>query len=104
EQHTVSGEKIPNPKRVRRVTRSNHSQPYEIGRLSKQLPARDKSLQNDVAQVGALVQYMPQRLSRDFKHLAVAPGDCTDDGRHACQMRDIACELSFPVDRDRLRL
>ena len=39
-----------------------------------------------------------------FVHLAVAPGDATDDGRQAGQMRDVARELALTMDGDRLPL
>jgi len=35
---------------------------------------------------------------------ALTPGNCSKDSGRACQMRDFACKLSLPVNRDRLRL
>ena len=56
----------------RRITRPDHTQADEIWGLAQQLATGDKSLKNDVAQAGTLVQHMAQGFSRDFEYLAVA--------------------------------
>src|ERR1700730_531847 len=47
---------------------------------------------------------MPQSLSRDLEHLAVASGDSTEDGRGPRPVRDTPCELALIVNCDRLWL
>ena len=84
--------------------RADHAQAREIARLTQELPPGDERLKDDVAQVRALVQDAPQRLGRNLKDLAVAPGDGADDRRGAGQLGDVAGELALVVDGDALRL
>ena len=69
----------------------------------QELPPGDERLQDDVAQVGVVVQELPQGVGRDLVDLAIAPGDGADDRRAAGQLRDVAGELPGAVDRDGLR-
>ena len=86
-----------------RVARPDHSQPGEIRRLAQKLPAGDKRLKDDIAETRALIQHLPQGVSGDFVHLAVAARDRADDGRKASQMRDVAGKLAWTMDCERLR-
>ncbi len=90
-------------KRVLGVARADHAQAGEVPGLAQELPAGDERLQDDVAQVGALVQDLAQGLGRHLVDLAVGPGDGARDGGAAGQLRHVAGELARPVDRDRLR-
>src|SRR5205085_12631768 len=89
-QHAILGEKIADPKSIARVTRSDHAQPGEIGRLSHHLPARDECLQDEIAQLRILIQNLTQRRVRDFVDFAFGPGDAADHLRVAGQMPDVA--------------
>ena len=55
EEHAIPGEKIAYPKRIRGIARPDHTQADEVRRLAYQLSARDKSLENKIAQAGALI-------------------------------------------------
>ena len=104
EQHPVFGQEVADPKGVRGVSRADHPQAGEVGRLAQELPAGDERLKDDVAQVRAQVQHAPQRLARNLNHLAAAAGDGADDRRGAGQVGNVAGELALAMDGDPLRL
>ncbi len=82
----ISAEKVADAKGVRGVARANHPQAREIRRFAEELPARDERLENDVAEGRALIQHLPQRLSRDFEYFALASRNRAEDGRRAGQV------------------
>jgi hypothetical protein len=63
----------------------------------------DEGLQDDVAQVGAAVQELVERLGGYLVDFALAARDRIHQRWAASEMRHVAGELARPVDPDRLR-
>ena len=103
EEHAVLGQEVADPEGIGGVARADHPQADEVGRLMQKLPPGDERLENDVADVRALVQDLSQSLPRNLVHLAIATGDGANHPRIAGQVRDVAGELALPMDRDCLR-
>jgi hypothetical protein len=66
------------------------------------LPAGNERLQDEIAQLQILIQYLPQRLLRYFIHFAIRSRDAAHHLRVAGQMSDVASEFSCTKDPDRL--
>ena len=103
EQSAVSGQEIADAESVLRITRPDHPQTGEILRLTQKLPASDERLEDDIAQAGALVERAPERGRGNLIDFAIAAGNSAHDGWEAREVRDIAGELPFAVNHDRLR-
>ncbi len=104
EQHPVLGQEVAHPEGVRGVARADDAQPGEAGRLAQELAAGDERLEDDVAQVRALVQHAPQALAGDLDDLAPAPRDGADERRGARQVGDFAGKFARAVNGDPPRL
>ena len=94
EQHAVLGQEVADAEGVARVARADHAQARERARLAQQLPAGDEGLQDDVAEIRALVEHLPSERAGDGVDLAVAGRTARDDRRGAGQVRDVAGELA----------
>ncbi len=104
EQSAILGEEVADPECVGGVARADHAQSRKIRRLAQKLPPGDERLEDNIAERGALVQRAPQGVPRDFVHFAIASSHGADDGRKAGEVRNVAGELAFAMNRDRLWL
>src|ERR1700751_200888 len=75
EEHAISGKKIAYRKRSGERGRPDDTKADEVRRFAQQLSARNKSLENNIAQARTLIQYMPQSFCRDLVCLAIAAGN-----------------------------
>src|SRR5207248_3493134 len=66
--------------------------------------SRDERLQNKIAQLRILIQYLPKFCLRHFINLTIGSRDRTHDLRTASQMANVAREISGALHPDRLRL
>jgi hypothetical protein len=103
EQGPVLGQEVAHPKGVRGIAGPDHPETDEVPGLAQELAPGDERLEDDVAQRGALIERRPERVARDLRRLALAPGHGADDRGAPGEMRDVTGELALPVDRDRLR-
>ena len=72
-------------------------------RLAQELTAGDERLQDDVAEIRALVEDLLEERAGDGVDLAVAARHGGEDRRGAGQVRHVAGELAAAVDGDGLR-
>ena len=104
EQGPVLGQEVAHAKGVRGIAGPDHPETHEVSGLAQELAPGDERLQDDVAQHGALIERRPERVARDLRRLALAPGHGADDRGAPGEVGDVTGEFPLPVDRDRLRL
>jgi hypothetical protein len=96
----VGGQEIPDTERVQRVPGADHAQAGEASRFAQELPPGDERLQDDVAQVRALVQHLAQSVGGDLVDLAIASRNGADQRLLAGQVVHVAGELPLTVEGD----
>ena len=71
-----------------------------MGRFPQELPASDKRLEDQIAQVGVVVDEFLEGVRRHLVHLASAAGIAADQGGPTAELGQVAGKIPRPVDDD----